>query len=98
MDTQATPAFTPFPATAQRITTRFLAGWKRDDRTLLFLDGIHVLTVIDTAGVATIHAVDADSGRLTNITNLTPNHIHGLAEAVRFWCDELALALEVVAI
>ncbi|MDQ3540007.1 MAG: hypothetical protein M3440_04910 [Chloroflexota bacterium] len=60
MDTQATPAFTPFPAT--------------------------------------IHAVDADSGRLTNITNLTPNHIHGLAEAVRFWCDELALALEVVAI
>jgi len=96
MDTQTTPAFVPFPATAQRITTRFLAGWQREDRTLIFRDGLHVLTVIDTPGVATTYAIDAASGRLTDITGRMPNHIHGLAETVQFWCDDLATQMKAV--
>ncbi len=98
MDTHTTPAFVLLPATTQRITTRFLAGYQREDRTLIFRDGLHVLTVIDTPGIATIHAAHPKTGRWTNISNLTPTHIHGYAETVQSWCDELALTLEVVAI
>lgn len=89
---------TPFPPYRERISTRFLPGYQREDRTFIFCDGLHVLTVIGADGGVSVFAVDADSTRLTHVTSRMPDHVTTHAEAVTFWTDELAFHVEAVAI